>query len=95
MNKVNHQTVYTCCGKEIHSKVLMAAHLELVHGIDIKTQQFEQKMLSHLDAADWYSTLYQLTGGGVTFGMSTTHKRTGEDALLWKNEDTGPEVKNA
>lgn len=83
------KTTYTCCDKQIASIKLMKAHLELVHKIDIKTQMFEQRMVSHMDGPTWYASVYQVTGGGVTFTQENWNERDDEDKFLWMD---GPEV---
>ncbi len=74
---------YTCCDKNIHSDKLFAAHLELFHGIDAKTQRFTRVMHSHFDGAEWYTTVWIFTGAGVEFRKSETCQRDAESKFLW------------
>lgn len=77
---------FTCCGKEIHSSVLMKSHLELVHGIDPSVTMFSERMIYHMDAAKWYLTVYELSGGGITFTRSEKIARDKEGKILWDGQ---------
>ncbi len=81
---------YTCCGKKISSRKLMKSHLELFHKINTETQMFEQKQLVHMDGPTWYSSTYEMSGGGVTFQIDTWNERDDEGKLLWMDDIPQP-----
>ena len=78
---------YWCCGKNIHSKVLLMAHLEMVHGIDCKTQVFQERMRQHVDGKNWYSTTYDLSCDKVTFSKVVKCLRDKDDLLYFECEE--------
>jgi hypothetical protein len=80
---------YHCCGKKIHSPVLMKAHLEMAHGVDITTQKFTEEMITHLDGADYFSMTYKLSCDKVTFFKYVTAKRDPDDLMAFECNESG------
>jgi len=78
---------YFCCAFLIHSKPLLIAHLELAHGVDCKTQEFQERMIEHVDGKNWYSTTYQLSCDKVSFTKTVKCERDKDDLMYFECEE--------
>lgn len=75
------QITFECCGAVFTSYEAIKAHLETAHGIDLSTQKFSRKMVSHLDAQSYYSSVYAFSCDKVSFTKIAIVEREPDDPM--------------
>lgn len=56
-------------------------HAATVHGVDLRTTKGQKKMISHMDAREWYQTDYHWTVGDLVFSQSVRMARRRDDMM--------------
>lgn len=60
--------------------------LQDVHGIDPAATKGTRRMSMHMDAADWFSYVWDWEIGGKKFTQHTRQMRTGMNKQIWADE---------
>lgn len=61
---------FLCEDKTEFNAGTFSAHLRDVHTVDA-AQKYQKRMLSHMDATDWYQTDYEWLKDGVVFATQS------------------------
>lgn len=61
-------------------------HLKEKHGKEVgKDTKVSKRMTMHMDGSYWYSSQYECEVMGLKAVNSTCNKRSGEDAMYWRD----------
>ena len=73
---------HSCKDKEFNAEQFLE-HLRRDHGFG-KNAKLTARMLSHMDGAEWFASVYEITGPkGFSATKTTCQKRHPDDMMRW------------
>jgi hypothetical protein len=74
---VEQKTIYVCgCGQGGEMTLDQCkGHLEGSHGVNLSSTRFMARMTAHIDTADGWVSMYDVTGGGISLQKTASGPR--------------------
>ena len=76
---------FTCetCKVELANTGEFTEHMKTAHGLESDGLKGTRRMISHMDAQDWHSSVYQWDFDGIVVTEATCCKRDPESQMYW------------